>query len=382
MGFAFEKPQSDRVGNVSFGHWLRSVQKACSGAACEHFDVNGKGPGNVKEEAVKLLTDVHNKSLQANGIVEKQAMSELSGGVGGYLVPYEYAYGIMRDVAEDDDIFWPRAFVQPMGSKTMLMPLPDPTTSLGIQQKTNLIGGMQMFWRSTEGAGMAESEPTFNQVELTAEDLAGYQVASNQLAMDYAGLDAFLRQICARSVAWYTSQAFFRGAGSGQPMGIVNAPGTVTVSPRNTTAAVKQVDLSSMYGRLLPQSHKKAIWAMSPTAMISLGNAGLSAGTLAMLPGEDGSRGLLYGLPFYVTEKLPAVGTTGDILLFDPSLYIIGHRGLYIDYSDQAPVQFGQNQSVWRTVWRGDGVPMLDAAMTTANQSSTTVAMAVKLDTL
>lgn len=384
--FQLPAPPNDSIDGVSFGRWAHSVMKARSPKAQEAFATDSKGPGMIKEEAVKLLLRCHRKSWagylpveeqrdhveKGLQVIEKASMSELSGGVGGYLVPYEWAYGMLRDVAEDS-VFWSRAFVQPMGSETLMLPFPAPDTSIGINEVTNLLGGMRMFWKSTQSAGMTESDPQFENIQLNAQDLAGYQVASNQLAMDFPGLDAFLRQLCTRAIEWYSDQAFFQGVGTGQPLGIVNGPGSLLVT-RNVANAVAQVDVANMWEQLLPQAKKRAVWAMSPTAAQNLLNLTGLGGLLYLIPGEDGSEGLLYGRPIYETEKLPSIGTTGDVCLFDPSLYAVGYRGLWIDFSDQAPAQFQQYQSVWRTVCRLDGTPMLRKYMTLANQSSTLAA--------
>lgn len=351
----------EQVGGVdkSFGEWASCIMKART---------------SPPESETYRQVD---KRLNA---VYKTPLSEQSGSVGGYLVPYEWAYGLMQDIAENS-IFWPRAFIQPMNSDVCMLPFPQSTDSAGVQQVSNLFGGMYMQWKSSQEA--PETEPTFGQTELVAQELTGYQVASNQLRDDFRGLGAFLHQLIVRSVAWSTDQAFLRGQGAavgtmGQPLGILNGNGTIAV-PRNTINSVLQVDLATMMARLLPSSWTRAVWAISSTAIAKLNVLTSLGGILYYLPGEDGSAGFLYGRPFYITEKLPDVGTKGDVCLFDPSLYAIGHRGLYIDYSDQAPVPWLRNQSAWRVTWRGDGVPFVDAPITEANQSTTTVSPYVVL---
>lgn len=393
-------PPPEMVGNVekSFGEWLHCVVKAKSYKLCESIsdDLRGKGidkgPGIVREEAVRRIDKVYRSGWGVQKVASP-SLSELTLGTGGALVPYEYAYGLMQDVAEDS-IFWPRAFVQPMTSNTLMMPLPDPTVtapnkaptgsaatpsaSSGI---TNLFAGMVMSFNQTQGSGISETEPSFRSVELTTTDLDGYLLASNQLMQDYPGLDAFIRQFTTRAVAWWTDQNFFTGQfDSSGPQGILQCPGLLKVA-RQVNGTVTQTDLSNMYQRLLPQSKKRAVWAMSPGAMQFIANLTGLGGILYYIPGEDGSQGLLYGRPFYETEKLPDVGVAapqdGCVVLFDPALYIIGHRGLFIDYSDQWA--FLQNQAAFRVVWRGDGLPALSKPMTLANQSATTVSAYVGL---
>ena len=122
-------PPPEQVGGVerSFGEWLHCVVKAKSYKLCEALATDSKGPGTVREEAVRRIDKVYRSGWGVEKVASP-SLSELSVGVGGALVPYEYAYGLMQDVAEDS-IFWPRAFIQPMSSATLLMPLPDPTVT-------------------------------------------------------------------------------------------------------------------------------------------------------------------------------------------------------------------------------------------------------------
>ena len=375
------EPEYDDGEEKSFGEFLHCVAKSRSYRLCEAL-CGDQSPGMVREKAVKRVLGVYKSGWGVNK-AGPTSLSELTLATGGATVPLEYAYGLMQDVAEDS-IFWPRAFVQPMGSRTLMMSLPDPTVSVGQVGVSNFFAGMVMKFNQTQAPGIQETEPQFRNVELTANELDGYLIASNQIVQDYPGLDAFVRNFTTRAVAWFTDQEFFTGGvlPAAGPQGILECPGTLIVA-RQTGGAVTQTDLSNMYQRLLPQSKKRAIWCMSPGAMQNIANFTGLGGILYYIPGEDGSQGLLYGRPFYETEKLPDIGingpTGGCVVLFDPALYVIGHRGLFIDYSDQWPAAFLQNQAAFRVVWRGDGLPVLSNTMTLANQSNTKVAAYVKL---
>lgn len=351
-----------------FGDFGQCIAKVLN-ARPHHPMWNGSedAPSIQRDRAEKRLLEVYWRDKNAP---IRKYMGESTGAGGGYLVPPEYAWGLMRDVAEEA-IFWKRAYVQRMASQTVELSLPDPTTSAGVQQVTNLIGSIRMKWMQQPEAAANETEPKFRSVELQSYMLSGIAYSSNELIQDYQGLDDFLRNTYTRAVEWYTDQAFFQGVGPpGSPLGIVNAPGTIQQA-RATASTVAQTDLANMMQQLLPASWSRAIWAVSSTALQNIMNLTGLGGILYFIPGEDGSIGMLFGCPIYVTEKLPALGTTGDVCLFDPALYVIGHRDLLIDYSDQGPDVFPQNQAAWRTTWRGDGTPALQSSVTLANQSST-----------
>ena len=313
----------------------------------------------------------------------KAALNENVGAQGGYLVPVEMAWSIMRDACEDS-IFLARAFIQPMTTRTMTLPIPDPTRNGQVPLGSNMFGGMIFNWQSpqisTFTTGQGETEPAFSEVELVANELTGFLKCSNQMAQDAVGLDAFFKRFIPRGVANQVDQACFRGPGpgGGGPLGLVDAGCTLTVS-RTTTGDVVQADLAAQYARLMPGSSRTACWGISPTALAKIVQLSMP-GILIMLPGDDGSDGLLMGKPFYKTEKLPDVGNAGDVLLFDPACYAIGWRDLLIDFSDQQHQPFIQNQCVWRVVARIGGAPFFRAPVTLANQSSTQGAIAVQLN--
>jgi HK97 family phage major capsid protein len=73
---------------------------------------------------------------------------------------------------------------------------------------------------------------------------------------------------------------------------------------------------------------------------------------------------------FVATEKLPALGTKGDLLLFDPSFYVIGDR-MSIEVAASEHVNFLANQMTWRVVERVDGQPWMDKPVTLQDASST-----------
>jgi HK97 family phage major capsid protein len=74
----------------------------------------------------------------------------------------------------------------------------------------------------------------------------------------------------------------------------------------------------------------------------------------------------LNGLPIFFTEKLPTLGTAGDVMLVDWSKYVIGNRmEMQIDVSNQ--YKFQNNQLCWRVITRCDGRPWLNDSIQDAN---------------
>jgi HK97 family phage major capsid protein len=90
-----------------------------------------------------------------------------------------------------------------------------------------------------------------------------------------------------------------------------------------------------------------------------------------LLPGSNASiAGALpqtvYGIPVIVSEKLPALGTSGDIVLADMSYYLVGDRQ-QLTVDESIHVKFQTDEKSWRFVSRVAGQPWIDSAITPRN---------------
>ena len=88
----------------------------------------------------------------------------------------------------------------------------------------------------------------------------------------------------------------------------------------------------------------------------------------------------ILGRPLFITEKLPAVasGALGDIILVDPSKYLVGDR-MAIQVEASPYPNFTTNQMTWRIIARWDGQPLLNKPITLAGGGSYQVSTTVLL---
>jgi HK97 family phage major capsid protein len=331
----------------------------------------------IATKNIKRLEEVY-KAQQAdekgNPISQKAALAESSGVTGGYIVPPDF-YNQLLAVAAEKALIRPRAWVQPMASATLQFPYLDITTvqSAGVSP---FFGGVQMYW-TEEAQTRTETEPQFKMMELKAHELSGYSVSSNVLLQDAAfGLEKFLTQLFGLAVGWFEDYAFLQGNGVGKPIGFLNAGATIAVT-RGTANQVNFVDVATMWSKLLPASWGSAIWAFSPTVVPQLLQLKDGAGRAIFLQIGSAVQGAitappnwqLLGRPAYPTEKLPALGTTGDLILVDPQFYVIGDR-MQIEVAASEHVNFLKNQMTWRVVERVDGQPWLEKPITLQDAST------------
>lgn len=304
--------------------------------------------------------------------VEKAAMAEASGMTGGYLAPLEYSLAIFESLAEHS-FLWNRCLKVPMTSRTTDCPAFD-STSTATAGVSPFFGGMRFYWNSKEGSSLNESEPLFKQVTLTAWDLIGELLLSNQFFADIGpvGADMLAAEI-GKAAAWYSEYGFLQGTGSNSSMalGILNSSALISAT-RATANQIALGDVNEMASKLIPSSWDNAIWACSPSALIQLfAITGFVPNQLSHQEAHDpsvppNSVGTLLSRPLFVTSKLPALGTAGDLLLFDPHCYVIGDRQQVFVEASPHP-RFTNMQTVLRVTLRCDGKPRIDNSVTLAD---------------
>jgi len=332
----------------SFGDWLLGVARKDRGYLEKHY------------------------GSRFNEWNQKAALGESSGAAGGYTVPPEFYQALMQIVAENTFIR-PRAFVMPMAGATLQIPYLDITTveSAGVSP---FFAGVQMYW-TAEAQTRTETEPAFKQMELKAWELSGYSVSSNVLLQDsIIGLEKFLMTLFARAIAWFEEYAFLQGNGVGKPQGMLNSGARVLVNRSGGAGTVVFADVATMWSKLLPASWGSAIWTFSPSVVPQLLQLKDGANRAIFISIDQGitksPNWSLLGRPAFPTEKVPALGTTGDLMLLDPSLYVIGDR-MSVEVAASEHVNFLKNQMTWRVVERVDGQPWMEKPITLQDGSTT-----------
>lgn len=360
-------------------------QYACQKALEQHY-----GSGYVEKG--------YNGELQRGREITKAAMSVEQGLTGGYLLPQDYSDALLECVSERSFIY-PRATIIPMYSLELQAPRVDAETAPTSSGVSPLFGGVQFRWGLEDDP--VETEPQFRMGNFHAWDLLGYAVASNQWLQDAGAIqptveslrpeadpllraEHYLIRLFGRAAAWTAEYAFLQGAGAGlfMPLGILRAPATFAVT-RAGAGLISAGDIANMSSRLLPASwgNGTALWAVSPTALSQVQQVDqyqVNVAPIELNSFHPRPCGFLSSLPLYVTDKLPPLGQRGDLVLFDPSLYVIAQRmEVVVDVSPDD--LFRTNQTVYRIWLRLDGKPEFSSTIT-LQDTSTVVSPYVVLD--
>jgi len=293
---------------------------------------------------------------------DNKAMAEGAGSTGGFLVPVEFLAQLQAAMAESA-IVRSRATIIRMRRRQVDLPVLDQTgTTAGVP---HWFGGMLFYW-GEEGAEKSDTTPNFRQVSLVPHKLYGLTHASDQLVADSAiSLADFLSGPMgfAGGVAWMEDYAFLQGTGAGQPLGVINAGATIAVG-RAAVGTVGYGDLADMMESFLPSG--SGMWVITQSLLSELIQLNGPAGNPSYVwqpNARDGVPGYLLGYPVRFSEKVPLIGSTGDVLLADWRYYLIGDRQATTIESTKF-ARWVYDQTSWRVVHRVDGQPWLSAPLT------------------
>lgn len=323
-------------------------------------------------DAASYFKTIHHNAYQTDEVRSRReklrnVASTVDPGSGGFLVPEALRAELLR-VSLESAVVRPRARVIPMETSRVGFPAIDASSNV-----SSVYGGIVGYWTS-EAASLTESNATFSEVVLDSSKLTTYTTVNNELLSDSGvSFNAFVNSAFPEAISYYEDDAFLNGNGVGQPLGVYNAPGAVSVT-RAGAGHIAFADIVAMYARMLPQSLNRAVWVVSPAALTDLLSMTLSGASTAMWltnsQAIDGPTFSLFGRPVIVSEKAATLGTTSDISFIDFSMYLIGDRQA-MTATSSPHFRFQNDQTAFKIVSRVDGRPWLQSAITPRNGGST-----------
>lgn len=284
---------------------------------------------------------------------------------GGFLVPESLRAEILS-LSLESSVVRSRARVIPMETLRVPIPAIDATSNV-----SSVFGGIVAYW-TEEGAALAASQAKFGRVVLDAKKLTAYTEMPNELVADASAFGSFFDQMYPQAMAFYEDDAFINGSGVGEPLGVLNGSGKITVT-ENTANLIKWADVVAMYARMLPSSLNTAVWVASIDTFPQLATMELSSGSPAVWINNSLAGGppmTLLGRPVIFTEKVPGLGTTGALNFIDFGYYLIGDRQV-MQVESSREYKFGNDLTAFRVIERVDGRPWLNSAITPKNNTAT-----------
>ena len=296
-----------------------------------------------------------------------RAMTEGIPSEGGFLVPEEYS-AMLLDAALESEVVRSRATVYKMERQTRKVPGWD-----GFDHTSNLFGGFSGSWLS-EGGTATRQNAKLRQIQLTAKKLGIYTQASRELVEDGMSYGEQISGAMTQAIGWFLDYAFLRGTGAGMPLGVLSDPALVTVSKETGQPASTFLyeNVTKMLARLHPAAFRGAIFAANQTVLPQLMEMSMAVGTGGApikAVEERNGRFYLLGKELIFTEKLPTLGSKGDVLLADFSKYVIGMRHEVVLDKSNAP-GWTEDMQDFRVILRADGQGSWSQAVTPKNGDS------------
>ena len=352
-----------RGGFKSYGHFLRDVARA------------GYPNGHESDE-------LHGWKRREKTILGTTAV-EYDDSQGGYLVPEEYFNGLMKSSLESA-IIRPRATFMPMATNRIAV-----NAVVDEDHSSNYFGGITLY-RPGEAEQKTRTKPTYRQIVLTLHKVVGLCTVSDEIIEDSPqSMEPLLTQLFGEAIAFHEDTDFIDGTGINQALGMAVSNACVTQvaevgQPPNT---VVYQNIVNMWSRLHPPSMNKAIWLCNNDVLPQLYTMALAVGTggsaVFMPPGAASASPYptLMGRPLIPTEKCETVGDLGDILLVDPSQYLIGGKsaGGGVKVGSSIHLYFDYDIVAFRFVLRYDGQPWWRVPLTPL-KSAITLSPFVKLE--
>jgi HK97 family phage major capsid protein len=362
----------------SFGHFLMAVKETGQGQYDKRlYPLKSSDPMNEGGFSVTgAMGDAFVGSLTAAKATKAAptGLGESSGPAGGYLVDSDRAPGILSRVYDIGELL-SRVAMDPIGPNANGMTYYAEAETSRVDGSRR--GGVRFYWVA-ENSAITSSAPTFRALELKLRKAAALVYATDEQLADTAALESYIMRILPEELRFGVEDAIINGLGTGQPLGILNANCTVSVAKETGQAATTVVteNIVKMWARLWARSQRNAVWLVNQDVQPQLWQLNLPVGTggqMVFVPPGGLSAvpyATLFGRPVIVHESCKTLGTVGDIMLVDPMEYQMIEKG-GIEAASSIHVRFTQGEQVFRFIYRVDGQPTWNAALTPANGTNT-----------
>ncbi len=316
-------------------------------------DVKAAAQGMASENLLK----VHNALGGSEGI----------GVEGGFAVQTDFAGVLMESAATAGEIL-PRVDSYPVtdGSNSVKwIDIDEDDVS------ESVFGGVRVYW-AAEAAKVAASHPKLSEKELKLEKLMGFAYATYELDADSSFINTLYNRAFALAIQRALEGCIVSGDGVGKPLGFLKSGALVTIAKE--TGQIKETvtwkNLSEMYHRILRKTD--AVWLVHPDVHEQFDFLEFPVGTGGVpvyLPAtQAGSLDILRGKAIAESDHCSALGTVGDVNFVDLSQYMLAYKG-GVDAATSIHVQFLTAENCFRFIFRANGMPKRNKALTIKNSS-------------
>jgi HK97 family phage major capsid protein len=342
-------------GFKSFSHFAHDLYKA------------GPRGDSISDSLQKWVNDCGKKAVGSD------EMTEGSDADGGALIPPEFRTTLLQNALEAS-IIRGRALTIPMATNTISIPAINETT----HANSSFFGGITPK-KPAEAGQKTATKPKVGKVTLTLHKLIGLAYVTDELLEDSPmSLEAILTSLFGQAIAFQADDDYINGSGAGEPLGLLKSACVVeqAAETSQTTLTVVSQNVLKMWSRMYPAGQANAIWLINNDVFPAIAGMTIGSYTAAWIPPATGLSGPMFGTllgrPMFMTEKCQTLGYPGDIILVDPTQYLIGQKGSgAVQSATSIHLRFDYDEVAFRFVMRHDGQCWWTSALTPAHSSNT-----------
>lgn len=283
-------------------------------------------------------------------------LNEATPSQGGYLLPPQIAAGIHQNMWSVGSVLSRFNPIRVSGNSLTINAVDETSRADGSR-----MGGVQGYWLA-EAAQKSASKPKFRQIDLKLKKVAALCYATDELLADASALESWIGNEVPNELRFNVEAAIINGDGVGKPLGILQS-GSLISATRTDGSKIDAYDIGRMWARRLP-GYNDYVWFVNPAVYPQLLN--MTIGDMPVYAPSvrpDVPFGSLLGRPVIENEYCPNLGTAGDILLASPSAYALITKG-GIEAASSIHIKFDYDETAFRFVYRVDGQPYYNAAIT------------------
>jgi len=146
-------------------------------------------------------------------------LNEGIGSEGGFLLQGDFSSEILQD-SFNEGLLAKRCRRQPISANSNSIKIP------GVDETSRAtgsrFGGVQGYWLD-EAAEKQKSKPKFRQIELNLKKNVVLIYSSDELLADATALEAYIREVAPKEIAFQIDDGIINGVGAGQMLGILNS---------------------------------------------------------------------------------------------------------------------------------------------------------------
>ena len=310
-------------------------------------------------QAVKMSAYGKHDQRLLNAITTYGGDGGPSGDSGGFSVPPQFSSTITSIVTGEESLV---AKFNPIMTSSNQVVLPtDETTPYGTT-------GIYAEWLGEAGA-MSARAPSLKQVNIPLFKVGAMVHLSEELMDDSPAIESHVNRKVGQAIASKVNEAILNGTGLAKPLGLLKAPGLVTVAETAGSATIMAADLATMLATMIPESVNNCFWLCHNTVLPYLWTLTLGQMPIMISDFKVSPYGSMLGRPVHVTEYCQTFNTVGDIMLVSPDGYAVAVKTGGIQTAASIHFAFDQQLNSLRATMRIGGTPL--ASTYTARKNGT-----------